>query len=161
MNKKGVSYDIVRQIPIIFMIFLVAIAIYFGVNAYTSRKVDIKNLDSYVINNRLLFSDDCLAYNDEIKVYPGIIDLKKFNEQNLDNCMQYKEGLGYLVNLSDVNGNVIKTVEMNNEDLAKKIPFCSIKVKNFKCDFNRYYVLYYDNEIKEGILNIAVVSKNE
>ena len=159
LNRKG-AFKLTKEVMlwltvrfvIVFVVVFVIISIF---SSYISRKIEVDEIQQYVLRERLLLSKDCLAYEDE-KVYGGIVDINKFNEDRLNNCLRYrlpKGGVGIKLNLS-YNRNE-KIIDIN-EDVSKKMNFC-IDKKNFACSNNDYYVLVYDNGLKRGNLNIQMI----
>ncbi|MFH1455322.1 MAG: hypothetical protein ABIF40_00020 [archaeon] len=98
MNKKG-GYDYGRLVPYMFIV-LVVIGLVFLTMAstfatYQSQSTMCKNeLEKDLMVQELLYSPNCFVYvNEDIqRAYPGVIDLNKFNTDNLDsNCLTYIE----------------------------------------------------------------------
>jgi hypothetical protein len=91
MNKKG-QFDVARKTIFWMMISVVIIMVVFGFAIiYSSYKDKINSVDPAVKTeiglSRILYSTDCLAYQDEKGVYHrGVIDLKKFNNETLKEC---------------------------------------------------------------------------
>lgn len=77
------------------MIAFAVLFLWFGfvLVTYSSRATAVPTqLQAELISLRFTNNPDCFAYVDENtgRVYSGIIDLKKFNEENMDRC--YKTG---------------------------------------------------------------------
>jgi len=158
LNKKGVfklSKEMLLWVARIAIVFIVVFIILSLFGSYFFREIDVGEIQHYVLRERLLLSEDCLAYEDE-KVYGGIIDINKFDETRLNNCLRYrlpKGGVGIKLNLSYEGGE--KELEIN-EGLSNKMDFC-VDEKNFDCSDNNYYVLVYDGGLKKGNLNIQMI----
>ena len=137
---------VVRGILFAVIFSSVIILIYIGINSTT----DINGLKHSLIRQHLLYDKNCLAYEND-KVYPGIIDLNKFNKNNLEKCLVTKEQ-GIRITLKN---NLI----MLNDKLADKFEFCFDK-KNFYCSNTTFYVLIHENDtLTQGALNIAILNQ--
>jgi hypothetical protein len=156
MNKKGVSitfYELIVWIPrIIILIFIVGGFVWI-INLYETREIKVQDLELNLIGLRTYYSKDCFAYLDSNRVYTGIIDLNKFNEERLGNCLAGN----YLIKLTLQNKN--KILFLNKQDFEYKEQFC--KFDNFYCSERKQYVLVNDNgKLEQDILVIKVI-KNE
>lgn len=157
--KKGafiLSIDTIQVIPKLIAVSLVVIVVYAAFQIYINRERNVTDIESHVLAQRFYYSENCALYYD-IKSYPGIIDLSKFNENVLIGCYSNEE-IGFKFSLRDLDKKIIKEVKLND------LPFdlCKSKDKNFNCYFNRQYILYLDSGIKkQGLMDIQVVIKNE
>ncbi len=87
-NKKGfIGEEVIFFIPRILFIIAVLFATVILIKSFIIGVIDIRDVESNILTNRLIYSKDGLSYYDnEIdRVYPGIIDLNKFNELSLIN----------------------------------------------------------------------------
>ncbi len=92
-SKKANGYILGKK-PLYFIVILICLTISFLLFSYAiSREVYSTtyipdNLETTIFINRFLNSPDCLAYQDKEtgRTYPGIIDLKKFNDKTLEKC---------------------------------------------------------------------------
>ena len=101
MNKKGqfqTSHELIIWIPRIIMLVIVVGTVFFLITLPVKQSFDIDKLQQTILRQRFIYSENCLAYKDD-KVSPGIIDLKKFNQNNLENCFQANDKLGVSLNL--------------------------------------------------------------
>ena len=142
LNKKGIfnltkEYIIwIVRIIVFFVVFgMVVIIIYIPFN--TEYKID--GLKHSLLRQHLIYDKNCLAYEDD-RVYPGIIDIKKYNNANLEKCFNIQEQ-GVELNLKT---NSINTVKLNEK--LNKFEFCFDK-KNFYCSNQSFYVLVQDNNL--------------
>ena len=68
-----------------FIIFIFTILFLKGLfDTQASRNLDISDLEHFLITQKLLYDKNCLVY-DDVRVYSGIIDLDKFNEDRINN----------------------------------------------------------------------------
>lgn len=102
MNKKGVSILGVRY-QIYFVFFIIAITIFlftfvYILNDYRNRLTAFPvELEAETLALRFLNNPDCFAYQDEItkRVYPRVIDLKKFNQKTINSCYPLNKEKGF------------------------------------------------------------------
>jgi hypothetical protein len=90
MYKKGQANHLFHNaIRIGFMVFAL-LAFFILLNFYVNSKVEVQFLQSEALLNRILYSDAIMySDTDTSRVYPGIIDMAKFNDANLDSSISY------------------------------------------------------------------------
>ena len=99
----------------IMIIGIVIVTLILILGSISDYKVDISEIESYVIRNKIILDENCLAYND-YRTNLGIIDKSKFNKIHLQNCLNTNKGV--ILNLTyDSNSEEI----LINEDLADKL----------------------------------------
>jgi len=106
MNKKGEAeggaYDVARK-SVYWMVAGVMLVIAILIYAYFLSGMDARlnytpeKLKAETISLRFTNIPECFAYQDSEtgRVYPGIIDLSKFNSQTMDQCYHTGEEKGY------------------------------------------------------------------
>jgi len=155
MNKKAqfeTSHELIIWIPRIIVLVIVVGTVFFLITLPIKQSFEIDKLQQIILRQRFVYSENCLAYKDD-KIYSGIIDLKKFNQVNLENCFQTDDRLG--VSLSLIK-NDTKTINLNPK-IADKLNFC-FDTKHFTCTNYTYYVLTKsDNNFETALLNIAMI----
>jgi len=87
-NKKGeISGEVLMMIPR--MIFLIAVlfTVVILVKVFIIAVTDIREIESNILINRLLYSANGLSYFDEelSRLYPGVINLEKFQQMSAIN----------------------------------------------------------------------------
>jgi len=84
----------------------------------TSANTIPANVKTTVLINRFLNSPDCLAYEDEEtgRAYPGVIDIKKFNDDNISKCYSTNETslYSFRFELENSSNNFKKTISTLN-----------------------------------------------
>ena len=141
-----------------FLLVVVGVVLLGIISVYIHRSVDTQDLEHVLLTQRLLYSKDCFSYQ-EGRSYPGIIDLGKFQEEQLQQCA-FKERIGYKLTLQAMDGTLLKTVGIN-KNLIPFLDFCSVNKKNFQCYHDRAFVLVQDQSIlKNAFLNIDMVIKD-
>lgn len=162
--KKG--YITGREIVYVFRFIILGVIlaiIVFLLSTYLNRSVRTNDLEKNLIFTRLMYSKDCIVYEDPLRLYPGIIDLERVNENSLSNCFDIKESnkIGFILNITDIDKNPIKNVKLNKK-VADLSYLCNIKEIDFSCYSDTKYVLLKDFEgIKQGFIQINVVVSNE
>src|SRR3989344_3891179 len=123
----------------IMIIGIVIVTLILILGSISDYKVDISEIESYVIRNKIILDENCLAYND-YRTNLGIIDKSKFNKIHLQNCLNTNKGV--ILNLTyDSNSEEI----LINDDLADKLDFC-FDEKTFLCIRKEYALILKDNE---------------
>ena len=81
-----------------FLAGAIILIVVYGGFAYVTSIIEESKLQSYVDmerklqDARLLYSENCLALEENKRRYPGIIDKEKVNQAQLDNCFQIRTG---------------------------------------------------------------------
>lgn len=186
MKKRG-AYKLTKEtymmFPRYFIIILIVVVVAMILTVYVTREVKLYNLDSYLLDQRVIYSEHCLAYNDGVRTYPGIIDSTKFTDSRISNCLIYPSGQGQGAVLTlysleqDANG-YFKPLNQNNKIsfnkwLSDLTPTCtfsnqyqqsSLKIikKNFECYRYIDYVIFKEGQTETpAILEIIIINKNE
>jgi len=125
----------------IFRIFVLTIVLVFIIiipGSFTNSKIEINELESYLIRNKIILDEECLAYNN-YRTNLGIIDKNKFNNLRIKNCLNTDKGVR--INLTyDKSSELI----LINDDLATKIHFCYDE-ETFSCIRKEYNLILKDN----------------
>ena len=156
MNKKAI-FNPVEIMFYIICVMIVAVFIALVTFDYLNEEINTTHLETFLLTKKLVSSSSCLAYQDDIKVYPGITDLEKLNNNRLSSCFT-KLGFGYFVKISDINNNIIKTAANLNQEQKSNLKICK-QVSRHKCVTRRDLVQYYDGEIKTGYIDIEVINR--
>lgn len=156
MNRKALVTDMAKWIGNILLIIVVTTFIFFVYLTFAKEVPETHNLESFTISRSLIYSQNCLALDSENQALSGVIDINKMTSERLAACYS-KDGVGYTVKLSDLQGQEIKFVNpgfrLNNYfTVCQDSPY-------YECSANQYYVLYKsDNKIIPGILSIGVIT---
>lgn len=86
-KKAEMSSEVVMIIPKIVFIIAVIFSFVILVKILIVTNVNVKDIESQILINRLLFSKDSISYldPDTARLYPGIIDLKSFEALSRNN----------------------------------------------------------------------------
>ena len=92
LNKKGqaeLAQTAIFWTIMVFMLTMVIITFALILGNYRNDFVEIPpQLQAELISLRFTNVDDCFALSEQDIVQPGIIDLNKFTNQQMDNCYQ-------------------------------------------------------------------------
>lgn len=163
LNKKG-QMIMAKEIPkILFYIFfmvVVSFIIIFIFGIFSEHTVATEPFDSHFPINLLLGSSSCLAYSSEERIFPGIVDIDKFDEEKLSKCFDSNRQ-GVELNFISLDDDINQKIEINKEIVAQSL-FCDIKKSGLNCYATRKYILYHEGEsFKKGFIDFKVVTKVE
>jgi hypothetical protein len=87
-NRKGqVQYFLENAFRIGFL--MVALLVFFLlINFYINNRIDTNRLQAEVTANRIIYSDT-IMYEENYRTYLGIIEIKKFNDDNIGEKINY------------------------------------------------------------------------
>ncbi len=153
--KKGnadISHRVVVFIFELLFVIIVTLSIFYVVSSFTTRKMDVSGFESNLLLLRTVYSPSCFAYED-VKVYPGIIDLGKFKADRFDSCLKSN----YYFKAALLNSK--KEIYTNEAEFKINQQFCSFKDK-YSCNSRSQYVLVKDSDsITKDILRVEAVLK--
>jgi len=165
LNKKGQTIQ-KEQISLIwYAIFLVFVALVIAIvfAQAVDRELKTSELEQHISLYRILSSPDCFNYVYDGQISFGIVNLSKFDSQNLEKCFGVPSGrkIGIEFSLLDLNGAKIGVAEINKELIAQKIT-CGLKSSNYDCMNSRKYILYWDsNKMNKGVLDVVAVTAKD
>ena len=155
MNKKGI-FNPVEIMFYIMVVIIVAVFIALAISKFTNEKIDTVNLETFLLERKLIDSDSCLAYKDDLKIYLGIVALEKVNSERLKSCFT-KENFGFLITILDLDGNAIKSAKNLDNRQEAYLPICST-IKGYKCIKKKDLIQYKTEQgIKTGEIQIEVI----
>ncbi len=164
MNKKA-QIIMAKEVPkiLFYILFLVIVSfiLVFIIGIFSTTTILDGALENSIPVLMLWTSSDCLAYSEGERVFPGVIDLEKFNQERLEKCFNT---LAQGIELSFVSFDEnleIEELHINREMVSKGL-LCGMKKSKVECYKTKKYVLYkQDNEFKRGYLEFKVVTKYE
>ena len=140
-------------IPTIIAFFIVIALVVAIISIAVNKDVDIETLQQPILRQRFVYNENCLAYK-KGRVYPGIVDLAKFDEQRLQNCFNPNDKIGVQLVLRTDYYNKKANI---NPILTDKFNFC-FDEERFTCSNFTYYVLINNNSvIEQGLLDVALI----
>lgn len=173
-NKKGeISEEVIFVIPKIIFLTAALFAVVILVKMFIVTITDVREVESNILINRMLYSKDGLAYfdNDILRVYPGIIDIKKFELMKINPNILESIVMSYGNDNPIIASRIILKRE-NKEDITifynkdrfdkwepralSTVRGGAGSVKSFK---EQKYVLTNDGgELTQGILDFYTIS---
>ncbi|MDD5331371.1 MAG: hypothetical protein PHE43_00930 [Candidatus Nanoarchaeia archaeon] len=79
---EKLPYQVLILVVLGIMVAAVVAVLHLAVN----QEIKVGNFESDLMMKRLFYSSDCFALED-LRVYPGTIDMNKFTEERLKNCI--------------------------------------------------------------------------
>ncbi|MBU0756453.1 MAG: hypothetical protein KKF44_00170 [Nanoarchaeota archaeon] len=162
MDKKAsettefFSYVSIRLLIMVIMVVFIKFVIFGNI---FSLSLDTRGIENVIMNKRLLYSPNMLAYQDKStgRTYPGTINLTNFNttliEQSFENNNRM---ISAKLDLKDVYTG--KLYQMYINEMKAKIWENQIYLKDFEVSNERRYVLIYRNGyLDKGLLKSQVI----
>lgn len=120
-NKKGqVQYFLENAFRVGFL--MVALLVFFLlINFYINNKIDTNRLQAEVTANRILYSDT-LMYEENNRAYLGIVDIKKFNNANIEEKISYpvqRHATAKLEIVDNIDGKIKHTAYLNQGEYER------------------------------------------
>lgn len=148
MSKQMIMLAIV--IPIIFLALIIVIVLF---SKYADEQLSIRDVQQQFLMQRLLYSGDCFALEEEM-TRPGVIDVRKFTSERMERCIHAEDTLLGMEGKLQFNGKekVVRVNELmlNRDFLCKGEGICGGQ---------RFYVLVADGgKLQRGYLDVEVVS---
>ncbi len=156
---KAFWYYMIR-VPIIILLF--GLFMYFS-GGLQNQALASPNVREKIIVNRLFFSANSISYVDETigKVYPGIIDIEKFENNVLDASFFTRENKAAAAKLDLINLDTNETKEAYiNKDLYDRWKNY-VKFEQYSSVKDQFYVLIKDGDNQySGLLKVNVLMHN-
>lgn len=165
-DKAQISGDVLSWIPKIILLVAVILVILGLVHMYVVTKIDTKDAEAAVLINRILFSPNGISYHDEEldRAYPGIIDLKRFNDYVINKSIALPENriIAAKLTLSYINGTEIRTAFFDEDLYTKWSPMTRVRGPGGKTKIVKVIsVLVKDgNVLKKATLKFEVIVPN-
>ncbi|HLC86501.1 MAG TPA: hypothetical protein VJG30_04405 [Candidatus Nanoarchaeia archaeon] len=166
--KKGalIIGDFLGMILEFIPVIIVSIFILFVAFAFLNEKIDTHDIEVFMLSRDLLYSDSCLAFSDDYRVFPMHVDTKKLDDERLGSCFS-KSSMGFRITLLDSQGREVKSAKsltLKQEGYLTKgasvnYPVCKA-VPEYKCSKRKELIVYHtENKIQSGFLVIEVVNR--
>lgn len=90
-RKKGAVENWIEQLPYIILTAITLVLVYVLIDMLIRSGVDVKAVQAEVGFYRIVYSPNAITYQDNFTgaVYPGVIDLRRFNDTTIDALMKY------------------------------------------------------------------------
>lgn len=147
------------------IVAIIAVYLIIVIFYYLNEKMDTDSTQLSVLSRQIIYSPECLAYQDEFKIYPGLIDLSKWNTESLRKC-RTRDDYGIRLTLKDMNSNQIKE-QMNLMNLEKqKLLVVCPSLADYKCYKKTTFINYVtiqDNQLVRApaMLEMEVIKNAE
>lgn len=145
-SKKGSAFQATNlQYYLLIMLPLILLIIFgflYLINlSNTEMLKNEKDLEIQIIMERFVTSPSCFVYYDNVllKAYPYVLDLERFNDDVLDDCVIYNRGFRLTL---QYEGN-LKTIKTSNWDSNPLMSFTNS-------------ILVYDGVMMNGTLIVEV-----
>lgn len=154
MGDQGISEvsgEQVKSIAGVLMLTLYVWAILsIAINAAVSQEIRIEGMESDLLAKRIIYSPKCFAYSDNLRTYPGVVDLGKLSDVRLKSCLGQK----YFLSVTVQNKNYYN---YNEEAFNEIRNFCGYESKYY-CEDKNYYVSFKEDgkDAGGGILNVRM-----
>lgn len=155
MKNKRAQFDSTKELIFIFIrlliISMVFIVVVLSIDSGLRKNTDISETESFTLKNRIFYSD-CITIEENNRIIPGTIDITKFTENTLNNCLENNVlGIKFTLNYNDIN----KIITINKE-FTDQSSLCFDQDQVY-CENKDYYVLVKENEeLKRGILRMEL-----
>lgn len=173
--KKAITtFEMLIWIPRILFIIVIMFAIMALVRSYVTITLDTSEVEANIFANRIVYSKNGISYFDSEldRVYPGIIDVEKFNSQQtekfLEKTIYYGEKnmeISAKLVLKDINKNREFSAFYNENFFKeqKKMVDAGFTqgpggAKGFAKKYN--VLITEEGSLSSGILNIDVIIPN-
>ena len=152
--KKGayfISGETLLWINKILLTIVIMGAVFFVANSAIAREININESIADLTIRKLYYSSECFALQNVV-VEPGEIDLSKFTEERLRNCI----GLNYPIKVELENNEKIIS---NIENYRDAFNLCQVGNKQKQCLFkSQQYILVSNNgKVSYDILKAEVI----
>jgi len=160
MNKKG--EEIIKEYiffiyRLLFLIVIVAVLLAVF-NLFVTRDIDVLSEETFIISQRLIRSENCLAFEEDGKVYQGVVDLDKFDLDRIKTCLVLQDSYGFNVSLEKIDGQNYGSFTTNDKSRAFSSLCGTEDAVGFNCWVRKDYVLINENGgLKPGYLSLMVV----
>ena len=96
MEKRGESLiqEFIYFSFRLFLLIVVVVVILAIFNMYMVEEPEVLDQETFIINQRLMRSPTCFAYEKNGRVFPGIIDVDKLENSRIQECMILEEKKG-------------------------------------------------------------------
>ncbi len=158
MNKKAtfiLTGELILWIPRLLLLIISLLSVTWILGAYVNRSSDTTDVEFYILSNRLFYSKNCFSYGNK-----SIIDINRFDQNILENCIDFGNNVGskLTLNYNDKNIEIFANKDLFSRGFYTK----DLKNKQYRYKNKKNYVLVFDKDtFYSGLLNVEIVFKNE
>ena len=171
MNKRAsllhLTFNIGMLIPRLVLMVFATLSFVMLIRYFLILNIDVSEAQSQILINRFVYSPNCFSYtNPEFnRAYPGVVDLQRFDQKVLAECVYYGERNDYaaaklVLRFFDTDEEV--TLFYNQEGYDVWLPRVNMKGPGGAELFgDEKYVLVKDGEnFRRAILDVEVLIPN-
>lgn len=134
---------------IVFAVIFVLLLMF--IPSYEEGNLDVHNIQSFIFKERVL---NCFSDGEMHK-----INLNKFDEVSLKNCINPNANIGGKFSLKFLNNSLYKEIKINDY-VIEGSDFCNLKGSPYMCSSYRDYILSFDgNDVIKSIIEAEVITK--
>jgi len=165
-NKRGQAQYMLESAFRIGFLMIALLAFFLLVNFYVINRIDTNRLQSEMVADRIMYSDT-IMYEENTRTYLGIVDLKKFDEDNIDKKVNYpikKHAAAKLELVDNVDGQVKYTTYLNKAqyDILYTVAKSGAQGKGDATIYTKQYPVTYLNgtSYKYGTIRMKIIIPN-
>ena len=161
-GRKGLAaHDMIMFIPKFVFLIIVMICVIFLIKIFIVNNIDVRYAESMLLVERVTNSPTGIIYFDDelMRPYPGVIDLKKFSNENIRKVIElgsdYKDMVtaAFILtfdddppNASEVGFIIDKEYEYHSQANAEGDPSPAQEPKGCNPKVNDYCIAFYNRE---------------
>ena len=87
-SKRAIAFDSVWELVLLLFLLTVVLVFFFIIKWFANISLDTKKAEAETLINRFFYSPSCFSYDNGVRSYPGIVDIKRFNEKVLEDTIR-------------------------------------------------------------------------
>lgn len=164
LQKKGTfTFDVALWIPRLSFTIILGIILLAVLNIYVQTDISVEEAEAEIFSQRILTQPSLISYKDPYtrRVYPGIIDIQRFNDIDFDSKLSYSKDNTYLgakIQIYNTKKDLIAE-KIFNEKAYRRIAEEGIRGKG---GINVYekdtaILIYAEGKLSNAIMHTSVV----
>ena len=166
MNKRGqVQYFLENAFRLGFLM-IALLAFFLLVNFYIVNRIDTNRIQAEVTAARLIYSD-AFMHREDSRTYIGIVDIKRFNDQDIEQTVDYsikRHETAKLELVDNKDKDMKYTAYLNKAqyDILYTLSSSRSSGKGAASRYTKIYpVTYYDNnQYRYGVIKMTIIIPN-
>ncbi|MGV8141301.1 MAG: hypothetical protein ACP5NW_02580 [Candidatus Woesearchaeota archaeon] len=163
-NKKGQVQFFLENAFRIGFLMLALLVFFLLINFYINNRIDTNRLQAEVTASRIMYSDT-IMYEENYRTYLGIVDIKKFNDANIIEKINYpikRHATAKMDIISNENGSVVHTAYLNRAQYENLEVLVKSPGKGGATDYQKNYPITYleGGEYHYGTLMMTLIIPN-
>ncbi len=163
VNKKA-QMSVVLNFVIYKLPIIITLAVFLNIvlKSYYNTGLNSHNIENKILVQRILYSEDLLAYKDKdtLRVYPGIVDLKKFSTEHLEEGIDLTKNNRVAANIELINLETkdLKKAYINEERARSWDDY--VALEGFSSELFIKYVRIFDGgKFYPGVVRILILQR--